>query len=38
VTGEPFGDDEHIIFVNGAYNNPDDNFDLAKLIHDFWMP
>ncbi len=35
VTGEPFGDDEHIIFVNGAYNNPDDNSDLAKLIHDF---
>lgn len=35
ITGEPFGDDEHIIFVNGAYNNPDDNSDLAKLIHDF---
>lgn len=35
MTGEPFGDDEHIIFVNGAYNNPDDNSDLAKLIHDF---
>lgn len=35
VTGEPFGDDEHIIFVNGAYDNPDDNSDLAKLIHDF---
>ena len=34
VTGEPFGDDEHIIFVNGAYDNPDDNSDLAKLIHD----
>ena len=35
VTGETFGDDEHIIFVNGAYDNPDDNSDLAKLIHDF---
>lgn len=35
VSGEPFGDDEHIIFVNGAYNNPDDQSDLAKLIHDF---
>ena len=35
ITGEPFGDDEHIIFVNGAYNNPDDNSDFAKLIHDF---
>lgn len=34
-TGEPFGDDEHIIFVNGAYQNTDDNSDLAKLIHDF---
>lgn len=35
ITGEPFGDYEHIIFVNGAYNNPDDTSDLAKLIHDF---
>lgn len=35
LTGQPFGDDEHIIFVNGAYNNPDDDSDLAKLIHDF---
>lgn len=34
-TGEPFGDDEHIIFVNGAYQNKNDNSDLAKLIHDF---
>lgn len=35
VTGEPFGDDEYIIYINGAYCNPDDNSDLAKLIHDF---
>lgn len=34
-TGEPFDDDEHIIFVNGAYRNEADNSDLAKLIHDF---
>lgn len=34
-TGESFGDDEYIIFVNGAYQNADDNSDLAKLIHDF---
>lgn len=34
-TGEPLGDDEHIIFVNGAYHNTNDNSDLAKLIHDF---
>lgn len=33
-TGEPFGDDEHIIFVNSSYQNDDDNSDLAKLIHD----
>lgn len=35
LTGESFGDDEYIIFVNGAYKNPDDNSDLSKLIHDF---
>ncbi len=35
LTGEPFGDDEYIIFINGAYKNPDDDSDLAKLIHDF---
>lgn len=35
ITGEPFGDDEYIIFINGAYQNPDDTSDLAKLIHDF---
>lgn len=34
-TNEAFGDDEYIIFVNGAYRNPSDNSDLAKLIHDF---
>ena len=32
---KPFNDDSHIIFVNGAYNNPDDTSDLAKLVHDF---
>lgn len=35
VTNEPFGDDEYIIYINGAYRNPDDNSDIAKLIHDF---
>lgn len=35
TTGELFGDDEHIIFVNGAYQNSEDNSELAKLIHDF---
>lgn len=34
-TNESFGDDEYIIYVNGAYNNPDDHSDLAKLINDF---
>ena len=35
ATGELFNDGEHIIFVNGAYDNPDDDSELAKLIHDF---
>ena len=35
LTGESFGDEEYIIFINGAYNDPDDDSDLAKLIHDF---
>ena len=35
VTNEPFGDDEYILFINGAYNNTEDTSDLAKLIHDF---
>ena len=35
LTGKPFGDDEYIIFVNGEYNDENDNSDLAKLIHDF---
>lgn len=35
VTGKPFDDGEHIIYVNGAYNDPDDTSDLAKLVHDF---
>ena len=35
ATGEPFNDGEHILYINGAYENKDDNSDLAKLIHDF---
>ena len=35
ATGKPFGDDEHIIYVNGGYINKGDNSDLAKLMHDF---
>lgn len=35
ATGKPFNDDEHIIYVNGEYNNKEDSSDLAKLIHDF---
>lgn len=35
ATGEPFDDGEHILYINGAYENQDDNSDLAKLIHDF---
>ena len=35
ATGEPFGDGEHILYINGAYENKNDNSDLAKLIHDF---
>lgn len=35
LTGESFGDDEYIIFINGAYTNAEDDSDLAKLIHDF---
>ena len=34
-TNEEFNDGSHIIFVNGAYNDPDDTSDLAKLVHDF---
>lgn len=34
-TGKPLNDGAHIIFVNGAYNNPEDTSDLAKLVHDF---
>ena len=34
-TGKAFNDGEHIIYVNGAYNNENDTSDLAKLIHDF---
>lgn len=35
ATGEPFDDGEHILYINGAYENQDDSSDLAKLIHDF---
>ncbi|MCR5121380.1 MAG: PD-(D/E)XK nuclease family transposase [Ruminococcus sp.] len=35
ATGDPFDDGEHIIYINGAYDNKEDNSDLAKLIHDF---
>lgn len=34
-TGEPFNDGEHILYINGAYDNKNDNSDLAKLIYDF---
>lgn len=29
------GDERYVIYVNGAYKNPSDSSDLAKLIHDF---
>ena len=32
---EQFNDGEHILYINGAYNNESDTSDLAKLIHDF---
>lgn len=35
TNGMTFDDGEHIIYVNGAYNNENDTSDLAKLIHDF---
>ena len=35
TTNEPFNDGEHIIYINGAYDDSDDTSDLAKLIHDF---
>lgn len=35
ASGIPLDDGAHIIFVNGAYNNAEDNSDLAKLVHDF---
>lgn len=31
-TGEPFGDGEHILYVNGEYRG---DSDLGKLMHDF---
>jgi len=35
MTGKPFDDGKHILYVNGAYDNADDHSDIAKLIHDF---
>lgn len=32
VTGEPFNDGEHILYVNGQYRGND---DLGRLMHDF---
>lgn len=32
ATGKPFEDDEHILYVNGAYVG---DSDLGKLVHDF---
>lgn len=32
-TGEYLGDEAHIIFVNGAYENPNDS--IGRLMHDF---
>ena len=34
-TGMALNDGTHILYVNCAYNNPDDKSDLAKLVHDF---
>lgn len=34
-TGESLGDGTHIIYVNAAYDNENDNSDIAKLMHDF---
>ena len=32
ATGKPFGDGEHILYVNGAYRG---DSDLGRLMHDF---
>lgn len=32
-TGDPFGDQEHIVYVNGAYE--DDASQIGRLMHDF---
>lgn len=32
ATGEPFGDGEHILYVNGSYRGED---EIGKLMHDF---
>ena len=34
-TGKPLDDGTHIIYVNGAYNDDNNQSELAKLIHDF---
>ena len=34
-TGRPLCDGTHIIYVNAAYNKPDDTSDIARLMHDF---
>ena len=31
----PFGDDEHILYLNASYDNKDDLSDIAMLMHDF---
>lgn len=33
MDNDPFGDEEHIIYVNGA--NEDSETELGKLMHDF---
>ncbi len=35
ATNELFNDGEHILYINGAYDNEEDTSDIAKLIHDF---
>ena len=35
LTNKPLGDEEYILMINGAYNDREDDSDLARLIHDF---
>ena len=35
LTNKPLGDEEYLLLINGAYNDREDDSDLAKLIHDF---